>query len=35
MFHFSEKENRANFIWEHFAVFNLIRIKLRKNNAPV
>ena len=25
----------ANFIWEHFVVFNLIRIKLHKNNAAV
>ena len=26
---------KANFIWEHFVVFNLIRIKLHKNNAAV
>ena len=26
---------RANFLWEHFVVFNLIRIKLHKNNAAV
>ena len=25
----------ANFIWEHFVVFNLIRIKLHKNNPAV